>query len=105
MGVFALKINPNQASGLYEAYRKSTSAKARPEEATATAAGKGDKVELSDEAKRLQSLRSQLAALPDAARAERVEALHRQVQAGTYRVDESALADRLSASGVLGTLK
>jgi negative regulator of flagellin synthesis FlgM len=98
-----VKINPHVASGLFDAYRKNAVNKARPEAQAAAPAAKADKVELSSEAQRLQSLRVQLASLSDNDRAARIEELRQRVQSGTYNVDARALAEKLARSGILGS--
>lgn len=97
-----MKINPNIASGLYEAFRKNGSGRAQPGASASLSGDRGDKVEISDEAQRMQSIRAQLANLPPDARTERIEALRQQVQGGTYRADVRALAEKLAQSGIMG---
>lgn len=71
--------------------------------ASASATGKADSVELSGDASAMQAAREVIAQTPDA-RMERVEALRRQIEAGTYEVSALDIAEKMLAEGRLSGL-
>jgi|GEM_PF-3068056 len=58
-----------------------------------------DKVELSAEAKDRLTIRQHLGD-QDTARAQKVDALRQQIQAGTYRIDAEQVAQKIQATGL-----
>ena len=69
---------------------KQAAAKNRPEDSL----GVQDETRLSVEGKKTQSLQSELAKLPEVRR-DRIEALQRAVQDGSYQVSDEQIADAM----------
>jgi negative regulator of flagellin synthesis FlgM len=85
----AMRIEPTRTQPT-----QTPSARQPAEQPERPAAGRSDSVELSDGAEYLRRAREEAAAAPDV-RAERVAAIKDQIQAGTYQIDDTALAEKL----------
>jgi flagellar biosynthesis anti-sigma factor FlgM len=89
-----MQINPAAASRI-AAIGAYSPAGRRPTVTTPSSpAGRGDAVQVSGRAGQARRAHESAAAAPDI-RAEKVGPIKAQVQAGTYRVDNHALAERL----------
>ncbi len=91
-----MHVNPAGSSNIsHITLRTAAAPSATPASAgQAARAYRGDDVQLSDGVQRLRRAHAAAAAAPDA-RADRVADLKARVQAGTYRVDNQALAEKL----------
>lgn len=69
-------------------------AERKPKEPLRAGAGESDSVELSSRARELQALRRKLAELPEV-RAELVERLKAEIEAGTFEADARKIAEGL----------
>jgi negative regulator of flagellin synthesis FlgM len=75
---------------------KIDSSQNRPEKAAA----KSDTVVISDAAKRIQEIRSQLDEIPDV-REEKVAQLRSQIENGTYEINADKLAEKIINEGLI----
>lgn len=92
----------NNVPGTIGAYQKSGVRRvAAAQEVTRTS--KGDGVELSKEAQQVKALRDKVSQVPEV-RAERIEDLRKQIQAGTYRPDAKEVAAKMLKSRVFDEL-
>ena len=64
------------------------------------AAVKTDTVVISDAAKRIQEIRSQLDEVPDV-REEKVAQLRQQIENGTYEIEPDKIAEKIIAEGLI----
>jgi negative regulator of flagellin synthesis FlgM len=92
------RLSSNSAARTYvqnaEVAGASNAAKAKSAEQGANKAGRADSVTLSADARSLSAAREAVQQAPDV-RAEKVEAIKRDVEAGTYSVPASVLARKL----------
>ena len=84
-----MKISNIQS--VYEAYQP---AKAKTPQKTNTIAAPKDVVAISNEAKDFQTIRKALSKTPDI-REDKVTVIKSQIDAGTYTVSDTALADKM----------
>lgn len=82
-----------------------TQPSAKPVEKTAAApVAKGDRVELSAQARELQAAREALAKM-DAVDHEKVARIKAQIAAGTYKVDAAKIASKMLAESLLDDIE
>src|SRR5262249_25722450 len=97
------RVNQNLAAGAYGARRAKASDKGKDASAASAAAGAAgpspsDGVELSDQARFVARVSAAVKGAPEV-RESLVAELRQRVQAGSYKVDDEALAKRLLAEG------
>jgi negative regulator of flagellin synthesis FlgM len=94
------------ASGIKEILQKlqqdSGATKDRQVEST-PAAPRGEKVEISQEAREIQRLKALLEQIPDV-REKKVEEVRQLIQEGRYQVDLNAVSDRILQALIVGDL-
>lgn len=83
-----MKINRYQPIQSYQSYQ--TARNTQKAAQSADSANKSDKIEISDEAKRMQSTQAFAEA-----RSQKVESIKKQVQDGTYQVSAEDVAKKL----------
>lgn len=93
-----MEIVPKNQVSVIDAYMNQVQVKQKPEEPSETAARqqalKADTVIISEAAKRIQEAQSQLQSIPDV-RADKVAAIKRQIEDGTYEVRADAIAENM----------
>jgi len=87
-----MKITGNQVNPVAQVYLSKTKS-VRAVEGT-DAAKPADKIELSTDAEAIETARKVIAEMPDV-RADKVEALRKQIQDGTYQVSPESIADKM----------
>jgi negative regulator of flagellin synthesis FlgM len=97
------RVNQNLAAGAYGAKRANRTDKGKDAGEASSAGGASgpslsDGVELSDQARLVARVNAAVNGAPDVREA-LVAELRQRIQAGTYRVDDDALARRLLAEG------
>lgn len=92
----------NNVPGVIGAYQKTGPRKAAKEQEAAQAA-KSDGVVLSREAQAARALKDKVGQAPEV-RQERIEALRRQIEAGTYRPDGREVAAKMLKARVFDDL-
>ena len=101
-----MKINPNNNSIPIEAYVNNVQDKKTaqtPKDKTANQGVKTDTVDISDTAKRVSAARDELNRIPDV-REEKVAALKKEIENGTYKVDSEEIAEKMLKDGILNDL-
>ena len=101
-----MKINPNNNSIPIEAYVNNVQDKKTaqpPKEKTDNQGVKTDTVDISDTAKRVSAARDELNKIPDV-REEKVAALKKEIENGTYKVDSEEIAEKMLKDGILNDL-
>ena len=71
-----------------------------PNDKAGNAAAKTDTVVISDAAKRIQEIRSQLDEIPDV-REEKVAQLRQQIENGTYEIKPDKIAEKIISEGLI----
>ncbi len=98
-----MKIQRPTAIGVGDAYQVGTARPAvQPNTADAAPVARGDSVSVSHRAQEAGRLRAKLTEAPEI-RAELVQRIKAQVEAGTYTVSSTLVAERLLKSKVLDT--
>jgi len=84
----------NLLENVGQANSSQTSEKSQKAGTSETRMGAGDRVEFSAQSREMQKIRDILEATPEV-RAEKVAALKKQIEEGTYEVKSDALADKM----------